>query len=268
MARTRNSDPTPPSPSDPAEPARAFAATQALRDALPADRVTAVPLELRASLDAARSLAAALAAPEVTDRFARIPRDLLDPAHLAAFADAITAFEHARTELDAAVNARGEVTLPEALATDAHALRTRMLKVVIHYFEDDDALAAEVKALGRKKGHAPMAADLRKLAEIYDAQRTVVERDPKYWREGDAAEARTAATAVETLLEAARGEAERTWGEAVQRAWTLLATLHDELRLTAWWLFRSEDGAERFPAMPAPPRKRGPRVKPGAGDAA
>ncbi len=268
MARTRTPDPNPPSTPDAAEASRAFAATQALRDALPADRVTAPPQELRAALDVARALAATLAAPEVTDRFARIPRDLFDPAHLASFADAIAGFEHARAELDAAVNARGEVTLPEALATDAHALRGRMLKVVIHYFEDDDALAGEVKSLGRKKGHAALAADLRKLGEIYDAQRAVVERDPKYWREGDAAEARTAATAVETLLEAARGEAEKTWGEAAQRAWTLVATLHDELRLTAWWLFRYEDGAERFPALPTPPRKRGPRVKPAAGDAA
>jgi hypothetical protein len=242
--------------------ARAFADTAALRDAVPADRVAPPPTDLRPALEVAHALAKTLEDPGVRDRFARIPRDLFDPARVAALPLALAALEHGRAELDAALAARGDVTLPEELATRAHALRGRMLKVVIHYFEDDDALAADVRALGRKKGHASLAADLLRLADIYDAQRAVVERDPKYWRAGDAAEARETAKEVEALLAAARGESERSWAESVARAWVALADLHEELRLTGHWLYRREDGAVRFPAMPAPPRKRGPRTKP------
>lgn len=261
MARTKTAPTEASATAAATDPAAAFASTETLRAALAADRVAPPPAELRPALEAARSLAAALVDPAVLDRFARIPRDLFDPAGLAAFGDAIAAFEHARTELDAAMSARGEVTLSEELATNAHALRGRMLKIVIHYFEDDEQLSGEVRGLGRKKGHAALAADLRKLAEIYDAQRAVVERDPKYWREGDADEARAVAGSVEALLEAARGEAEKTWGEAVARAWSLVAALHDDLAATARWLFRAEGGAERFVQMPAPPRKRAPRTK-------
>ncbi|MEZ4393504.1 MAG: hypothetical protein R3A48_20740 [Polyangiales bacterium] len=261
MARTKTAPTDASATAAATDPAAAFASTENLRAALPPERVAPPPAELRPPLEAARSLAAALADPAVLDRFARIPRDLFDPAGLSAFGSAIAAFEHARSELEAAMSAQGEVTLSEELAANAHALRGRMLKVVIHYFEDDEQLAGEVRGLGRKKGHAALAADLRKLAEVYDAQRAVVERDPKYWREGDADEARAVAASIEALLDAARGEAEKTWGEAVARAWSLLASLHEDLAATARWLFRAEGGAERFVPMPAAPRKRGPRAK-------
>lgn len=262
MARTKTA-PTSPSPETSGlDPARAFADTAVLRDAIPMEHAAPLPPDPRPGIEVARSLARTLDDPAVRDRFARIPRDLLDPARAALLPAALAAFEHARAELDAALAARSDVTLPEELATRAHALRARMLKVAVHYFEDDEQLGGDVRGLGRKKGHAALAADLVKLAELYDAQRAVVERDPKYWREGDAAEARETAREVEALLAAARGEAERAWAENLARAWAALVDLHDELRLAGHWLFRREEGAARFPAMPAPPRKRAPRVKP------
>lgn len=268
MPRTKTPAPDTTSSTTPRDPAGSFAAIRPRLDAMAADRITPPPSELRPALEAARALATALSDPAVIDRFARVPSDLLDPGRLAAFGDALRGFEYARGQLEAAASAQGEVTLPEELAARSNALRARMLKVVVHYFEDDETLASELRPLGRKKGHPALCADLRKLAELYDAQRAVVERDPKYWREGDSDEAREAAEAVEALLRAARGEAESEWGDAVARSWTLLAALHEELRLTAHWLFRDEGGAERFVAMPAPPRKRGPRGKGGVEPAA
>lgn len=262
MARTKTA-PTNPADATPSpDPARSYAETAPLREALAAEELQPPPADPRPSLEVARALAKTLEDPAVRDRFARVPRDLLDPARVAMLPAALAALDHARAELDAALAARGDVTLPEELASRVHALRARMLKVAVHYFEDDEALGVEVRSLGRKKGHAALATDLARLAELYDAQRAVVERDPKYWRAEDPDAARAAAREVEALVAAARGEAEQAWGEAVTRTWSALAALHDELRLTGHWLFRREGGATRFPAMPAPPRKRGPRAKP------
>lgn len=262
MARTRSASASPTTETSGIDPARAFEETAALRGGVDPARCAPLPPDPRPALEVARALAKTLDDPAVRDRFARVPRDLLDPARVAMLPAAVAAFEHARAELDATLAARSDVTLPEDLATRAHALRARMLKVAVHYFEDDEQLGADVRALGRRKGHTALVADLTKLAELYDAQRAVVERDPKYWREGDAAEARELARAVEGVLAAARGEAERAWSEHVATAWGALADLHEELRLAGHWLFRREDGAERFPPMPAPPRKRAPRAKP------
>ncbi|MBL8605250.1 MAG: hypothetical protein JNK72_25190 [Myxococcales bacterium] len=218
------------------------------------------PGDLKAIANAALELSALAEDPTLRPRFEKLPEDEFD----ALLVDQLTAYaralQHCLVEQEAAAEARGEVVLPEALITHAVDLRARMLKVVIHYFEDDQELAPEVKALGRKKGYAATVSDLQKLAGIYEARKTVVERDPKYWRAGDAQEAREAASEIEKALAAARGEAEQRFSEASQKLGHALGPVFEEVRSTALWLLRKVGGAEKVPALPVT-RVRKPKAE-------
>jgi len=128
------------------------------------------------------------------------------------------------------------------------------LKVALHYFEDDQALAATLKKVGRKKGHRPLRDDLEKLAAFYETQRETIERDPKYYRGGDVAEARRIATELTALLAAAQSDELGQWDARLAQAFTLLAPAHDEVRAAGQYLLRN-GGAERFVALPGVRRR-------------
>lgn len=240
------------------EPAAARAAYDAhsARFAALEGPAPAAPSEPRGAISAALELAATVADPAVRARFAVLPAELFDSAQLDELTTLAQSLAHCLAEQEAAAEARGEVVLDEALATRAAELRARMLKVVIHYFEDDTELAAEVKTLGRRKSHDATIGDLHKLAAIYAARREVVEKDPKYWRTTDEADARAAAAEMETALAAAQGEAEQRWSELIARIHGLLVAAMQEVRVTGQWLFR-KGGAERFGVRAVARAKRG-----------
>lgn len=240
------------------EPAAARAAYDAhsARFAALEGPAPAAPSEPRGAVSAALELAATVADPAVRARFATLPAELFDSAQLDELTALAQSLAHCLAEQEAAAEARGEVVLDEALATRAAELRARMLKVVIHYFEDDSELAAEVKTLGRRKSHDATISDLHKLAAIYAARREVVEKDPKYWRTTDEADARAAAAEMETALAAAQGEAEQRWSELIARIHDLLVAAMQDVRVTGQWLFR-KGGAERFGVRAVARAKRG-----------
>lgn len=216
------------------------------------------PADLKGVLTAAVELAAVIDDPAVRARFTALPPEAFDPAQLDDLPLLGRALAHCLAEQEAAAEARGEVVLEETLAAQAAELRARMLKIVIHYFEDDPDLAGEVKSLGRRKSHDATIHDLQKLAALYATRRDIVEKDPKYWRPTDEADARAAAAAMETALAAAQGEAEQRWSELGARVWALLAPVIEDVRATGLWLYR-KDGAERFGARVV--ARRGPGRK-------
>jgi len=262
--------PRPPSkPRSPlVEPALARAAFDTLSPSLAAADGPAPtpPADLKAVVTTAVELATVVEDAAVRPRFVALPGDAFDATQLDRLPLLGRALAHCLAEQEAAAEARGEVVLDETLATQAAELRARMLKIVIHYFEDDPELAGDVKSLGRRKTHDATISDLQKLAAIYAAQRTVVEKDPKYWRSTDEADARAAAAAMETALAAAQGEAEQRWSELAARLHAQLAPVLEDVRATGLWLFR-KDGAERFGARPAVRRGPGRKRRGEAGEA-
>lgn len=219
----------------------------------------AQPAEVKHALVTALQVAELLSDPEVQTRFGLLPRSLFEPATVGTFIHAVGAVWHCRNELDAATAAQGEVTLPEPLAVKAHELRHRMLRVVTHYFEDDDKRAPEIKPIGRKKGHRALVSDLQKLAEIYDAEKAMIERDPKHYRATDVSDARAVATEVAAALESARGEAEKSWNDRLVRAFTLMLHTYEEVQAAGMFLFRREGAGERFPGIHTARKARGPK---------
>lgn len=256
MART----PSRPRPTVDAEVARAaFESLSAQINAYALPEGFTSP-DLKAVTNAALELSALVEEPTLRPRFDKLPEAEFDALTVDELTAMARSLQHCATELEAASEARGEVVLPEALVTHAVDLRTRMLKVAIHYFEDDTDLAADIKALGRKKGYAPMVTDLQKLASIYEARKDVVERDPKYWRASDADDAKKTATEMEKALSDARGEAEKRFSEASVKLSAMVVPVFEEVRATALWLLRKDGGAEKVGTMPSV-RVRKPRAE-------
>ncbi|MEZ4407979.1 MAG: hypothetical protein R3A52_16115 [Polyangiales bacterium] len=160
---------------------------------IPAERLQPEGPDPRAVLAAAQPVAAFVMEPESAARFAKLPAELFDPGQPKALAALVGALRWAVIQRDAAREAQGEAVLDDALAEKSNSLRTRMSKVVLHYFEDDPEIGPSLKNLGRRRGHAALAQDLRQLAALYEQRRDVVERDPKYWQPGDIDDARAAA---------------------------------------------------------------------------
>lgn len=212
------------------------------------------PPEVRSVVRAALDAADLAEEGELPARFARLPREEFAPTTLADVRETARAMRHVLARRDEAEQQGSGLTLTDEFATLAHDTRARMLKVALHYFEDDAAKAAELKRVGRKKGHAPLRDDLERLASFYEVEREVVERDPKYYRATDVADARRLAAELTELLRAAQSEELARWDDKLARAMMVLVPAYDELRAAGQYLLRA-GGAERFAALPGA-RKR------------
>lgn len=257
MARTPRSAPN----SDPDAARAAWEKVSTRAAALEPERVMAPPPDPRAVLQSVGSVVALLSDDAVRARFLKLPAAELDPRLVDDLPVLYRAFVHARTEVESAQSAQVDVTLPEPLAQRANDLRARMVKVVVHYLEDDTELSAELKTLGRKKGHAALVDDLQRLVKLYESRREVIERDPKYYRETDVADARAAAEEVQKILAEARGDAEKVWTDHMLRAWTLLHGAYEEVQAAGLYLYRKDSPEERFPTLQTTRRTRGPRQR-------
>ena len=224
------------------------------------DREKLVPphADVKLAAMAALGVADRVAPPEVRARFARLPREELDPKHLDDLRDAAWAAWHAKSQLDAAVAGASEPPLPGELVERAAALKERMLRVLRYWLEDDAGVTKQLAPLGRRKGSAELAADLLKLAGLYREKKSIIEADVKHYRTDDADQAEQLSAEAAKLSGARRAEAEARGGELVSRAFSLLLQIYQEVRAAGLYLYRNENAAELFPALTGQvaPRKR------------
>jgi hypothetical protein len=234
--------------------AAAFEALLLRIEAIDAAALLAAPPDLRAVVRTALETTDLADGDDLRPRFARLPAEEFAPTTPASLRDAARAMRHMLLRRDAAEAQGSGVLLSDEFATHAHETRARMLKVALHYFEDDALHATELKRIGRKKGHAPLRDDLERLANFYESQRDVIERDPKYYRAEDIAEARRIATELTRLMKAAQSDELGQWDARLAQAFTLLVPAHEEMRAAGQFLLRS-GGAERFAALPGVRRR-------------
>lgn len=223
-------------------------------EAVDAAALLPAPADLRAVVRVALEASDLADDDALRPRFARLPPEEVAPAVPETLRETARAMRHMLLRRDAAEDQGSGVLLTDEFATQAHDTRARMLKVALHYFEDDAVQAAELKRIGRKKGHGPLRDDLERLASFYESQRDVIERDPKYYRAGDVAEARRIAAELAALLKAARSDELSQWDTRLAQAYTVLVPAHEELRAVGQFLLRS-GGAERFVALPGVRRR-------------
>jgi len=223
-------------------------------EAVDAAALLAAPPDLRAVVRTALEASDLADEDELRARLARLPPEEFAPSVPDTLREVARAMRHMLLRREAAEDQGSGVLLTEDFATQAHDTRARMLKVALHYFEDDAAHAAELKRIGRKKGHVQLRDDLERLACFYEAQRDVIERDPKWYREGDVAEARRIAAELTALLKTAQSDELGQWDARLAQAYTLLVPAHEELRAAGQFLLRN-GGAERFVALPGVRRR-------------
>jgi predicted kinase len=232
----------------------AYDALLARIEAVGAEALLPAPADLRAVVRTALEAADLADDDALRPRLAALPAEEFDPANLETLREAARAMRHMLARRDAAEDQGSGVLLDEAFATLAHDTRARMLKVALHYFEDDAEHAAELKRVARKKGHGQLRDDLERLASFYEAHRDVIERDPKYFRADDVGAARRIAAELTELLKAAQSDELGQWDARLAQAFTLLAPAHEEVRAAGQYLLR-RGGAERFAALPGVRRR-------------
>ena len=207
---------------------------------------------------AALAVADRLAPPEVRARFARLPREELDPKNLDDLRDAAWAAWHAKGELDSAVASAGESPLPPELAEQAQALREKMLRVARYWLEDDAAVIGMLATMGRRKGNSELPGDLSKLSKLYRERQATLQADLKFYSAADADLADRLASQAAELSGTRKTEAQQRGAEQVARAFALLSQIYDEVRAAGLYLFRREpNAAELFPALSSVSAGRG-----------
>ncbi|GMV38976.1 MAG: hypothetical protein AMXMBFR64_06920 [Myxococcales bacterium] len=246
-------------------PARGEAALAAVREAAEAlapgevQRITAglLTIGLRA-IGVARRITddEALAA-----RFAALPPAELSPVHLARLADLGWAAVHLYQQGLQADAVATRARLPVKLVEDAVSRRSRMLAAVTYYLGDLPKTGEEIASIRSGGGHTDLAFDLQRLAVLYDAHRSVLEIDTKYWRATDASDARR--DGDEILATIAGVRLPGAPADLPERVFTLLRLSYDEVRAAALWLLRGEpDALDGFPALHAVDGKPKAAVKP------
>lgn len=235
-------------------PARGEAALAAVREAAEAlapgevQRITAGLLNagLRA-IGVARRVTEddALAA-----RFAALPPAELSPVHLARLADLGWAAVHLYQQALQADAVATSAKLPVKLVEEAVSRRSRMLAAATYYLGDLPETGAEIASIRSGGGHTDLAMDLQRLAVLYDAHRSMLEGDTKYWQATDASDARR--DGDEILATIAGVRLPGTPADLPERVFTLLRLSYDEVRSAALWLLRHEPWAQvGFPALHA-----------------
>ncbi len=186
----------------------------------------------------------------------------------------IAALDELRTRALAAWYARAEqvrisslssdAKVPEPVLRDAMELRGRMLRMLGYFFDDDAELGPEIAVIRRGSGYQDLANDLLAMADLYerDTVRAVVTRDPKNYREGDVASARTYAQTIFRALGLAESDDAQRWASNTQRAWTLLLRGYEETRAAAGVLFQDEDLSLSYPSLVAAARAPSTRRNP------
>ncbi|GMV43343.1 MAG: hypothetical protein AMXMBFR64_50590 [Myxococcales bacterium] len=183
-------------------------------------------------------------------RFERLPPDELSPEHLARLSDLGWAAVHLHQQALRAEAVATSAKLPVKLVEEAVSRRSRMLAAATYYLGDLPETGAEIASIRSGGGHTDLALDLQRLAVLYDAHRSVLESDKKYWRATDASDARRDG---DEILETIAGT--RLPGmpaDLPERVFTLLRVSYGEVRSAALWLLRGEPGAlDGFPSLHA-----------------
>lgn len=235
------------------------------REAIPRDRVRTPNADVEVCAIFVMGIARRVNEPALYARFARLPEEEFDIAHVRELGLLAQAAWYARTQLATASATSTEAKLPVTLVQRAAERKARMLKVVTYLFDDHPRIGPEVADIILGTGYRDLASDLIRLAKIYLSERAAVEMDPRHYRADDEADALRDAEEIIAHLGEARGNAERMWADIVARSWTLLVQSYSEVTAAGCWLLRNEGAAEIF--LPLVVAGRIGRTKPKQKDA-
>ena len=219
-------------------------------DALTESDFVTLKIDVEAATYAALGVAGFIADPAVHARFARLPNEEIDMAHVDGLQTACFATLYALGEARAAGALETSVKVAPETEAEAAEVEKRMQAVCEYLLSDDAKIRPELDRLRPGSGPRDRANDLLGYARIYDLRPDVVKTDPKNYRPGDAAKARELAGKIIQALSIAMTPRARVAYDRYVRSWTRLNRCYDEVRPTGLWLFRKDARkTERFPSL-------------------
>lgn len=231
-------------------------------DALAESDFVTLKVDVEAATYAALGVAGFIAAPHIHARFARLPAEEIDPAHVDGLGSACFAMLYALGEARAAGALATDVKVPPETQAEAVKIETRMQAVCEYLLSDDPDISPELDRLRPGSGPRDTANDLLGYARIYDLRPGIVKSDPKNYQPGDAEKARELAGKIIQALSAAMTPKARVAYDRYARMWTWLSRTHDEVRFAGLWLLRNDPQRDqRFPSLFAAGRSGGGRPK-------
>jgi hypothetical protein len=138
--------------------------------------------------------------------------------------------------------AHGQGTVPPPVLESATLIKRRMLKIVEHYFADHPTYSVEIAAIRAGSGYQDTANDLQQLADLSEIEEiaAIISRDPVYYRDTDARDARAVAGEIFRALGFESTDSAE-WSARVRRAYTHLHDTYSEhCRAGSLLFFRSE----------------------------
>jgi hypothetical protein len=234
---------------DPEAAAKAFSTLRSRLAAIANERVEPARVDVIKAAVAAWSVARFIQQPEVRARFARLPKEDFEQAHVEDLGTVALATFHVATELQSAQATATSAKLPVDLLQSATNIKTRMLKLCEYHLDDHPVDSAEVADIRVGTGHIDLALDLSRLAKLYQKHKNIFKKDTKHYVASDATDARTHSSEILRLLGEARNENAKTWSDRVARAWVLLLEVYGEVTHAGRWLFRHDEPVTRFPSL-------------------
>jgi hypothetical protein len=231
-------------------------------DALAETDFVTLKVDVEAATYAALGVAGFIADPAIHARFARLPAEELDMAHVDGLGPACFAMLYALGEARAAGALVTDVKVSPEIQAESIEVEKRMQAVCEYHFSDDPEIKPELDRLRPGIGNRDTANDLLGYARIYDLRPDVVKTDAKNYRPGDAAKARELAGKIIQALSTALTPKARVAYDRYARMWTWLSRSYDEVRYAGVWLLRNDPlRDERFPSLFAAGRSGGGRQK-------
>jgi hypothetical protein len=260
----------PPEELSPKAAEKAFEAVRPRMQALDAKNLAAQTVDIEKAAFAAAGIGRWVKSKGPRARFARLPQEDFDQAHVEDLETVALAAWHAAVTARTASAGKSEAKLPADLVRQALDLKERMLELVTYHFGNDPVDGPEIQDIKLGNGYADLAADLVRLRKLYAKHREHVKLDPKNYRKTDEAGAGKVAHHIFQELGESRNQDQKTWADLSARAFTLLVHTYAEVSGAGQWLWRHEDGALKFPSLylvgrAAPSRAAGKGDKP-AGD--
>jgi len=179
-------------------------------------------------------------------RFGNIAKSELDPATVALIEPAAWALWFAALAFRDASATSSDALVPVDVVARATALRTTMLKVLTHQFDETTAVGLVLADIRSGTGHADLASDLTRLAQLYVKHAKVLANDHRFYAAADAAKARTLATEILESLGLDRGTGP---ADDMYAAFTVLSNAYADVQAAALFLFRNENGQARYPSL-------------------
>lgn len=254
----------------PVEARRSFEAVRGELEGLtPAELVT-VRIDPQRAAAVVHSVAKRDAAPKRRAVFEGLAvAGLYDLGGLDKMPDAARACWYTRRQQQVRLAVASGASVPEEVVQRGYEVRSRMQRVLGHWFADDPELSAQVRFLQQGSGYQDLANDLQSAAELYrrDDVRGVIEHDVKQYRASDVDDAERVSEAIFQSFGLGDETDAARWTDLFQRAATLMLRYYDEHRLAGQYAFRKqEDVTTTYPslvtAVRSSPSKRAPADEP------